>query len=211
MNTEDLKRIASRDEFERFYCHKVDSAADFQCYEDDCVYSGWAAWEHLTSMMVAALEAAETNNIRPNVMRCAKCSLRVTGAVSKAQCPNGCGPLWGVTWKDECQAAEAREAELLAEIDTPLKYKANYLIERNSLHELSQLQAAEIERLRGMVTVEKVEAFVIVEMMQKALQHSPGYYFPISKQILEKLKAVALPPETPADPVAEPLPEAPHD
>lgn len=148
MNTEDLKRIASRDEFERFYCHKVDSAADFQCYEDDCVYSGWAAWEHLTSMMVAALEAAETNNIRPNVMRCAKCSLRVTGAVSKAQCPNGCGPLWGVTWKDECQAAEAREAELLAEIDTPLKYKANYLIERNSLHELSQLQAAEIERLR---------------------------------------------------------------
>jgi len=148
MNTEDLKRIASRDEFERFYCHKVDSAADFQCYEDDCVYSGWAAWEHLTSMMVAALEAAETNNIRPNVMRCAKCSLRVTGAVSKAQCPNGCGPLWGVTWKDECQAAEAREAELLAEIDTPLKYKANYLIERNSLHELSQLQAAEIEPLR---------------------------------------------------------------
>ena len=81
------------------------------------------------------------------------------------------------------EAAEAREAELLAEVN----------------------------RLRGMVTVEKVEAFVIVEMMQKALQHSPGYYFPISKQILEKLKAVALPPETPADPVAEPLPEAPHD
>ncbi len=70
---------------------------------------------------------------------------------------------------------------------------------------------AEVERLRAMVTVEKVEAFVIVEMMQKALQHSPGYYFPISKQILEKLKAVALPQETPADPVAEPLPESPHD
>ncbi len=48
------------------------------------------------------------DQVRPNVMRCAKCKLRVTGALSTALCPNGCGPLWAVTWKEECQAAEAQ-------------------------------------------------------------------------------------------------------
>jgi hypothetical protein len=53
-------------------------------------------------------------------MRCAKCSFRLirnvlhagdgtigAGTSETEPCPNGCGPLWPVTWKEECQAADA--------------------------------------------------------------------------------------------------------
>lgn len=56
---------------------------------------------------------------RPGVMRCAKCSFRLirnalhvqSGGISAGDsqsepCPNGCGPLWPVTWQDECKAAD---------------------------------------------------------------------------------------------------------
>lgn len=53
----------------------------------------------------------------PNKLRCAKCSFELerltmnanTGAVGigtnePERCPNGCGPLWRVTWEQEAQA-----------------------------------------------------------------------------------------------------------
>lgn len=56
---------------------------------------------------------------RPGVMRCAKCSFRLirnvlyvasgtvgAGTSETEPCPNGCGPLWPVTWKDECKASD---------------------------------------------------------------------------------------------------------
>lgn len=77
--------------------------------------------------------AHKAGNLVPGVMHCAKCKLRLhrttlymgsgtTGAGdSKTEpCPNGCGPLWPVTWEQE-----AREAMALV----------------NGLHE--QLQAAQ--------------------------------------------------------------------
>lgn len=76
--------------------------------------------------LLSALQAAEAENerlrlahLRPGVMRCAKCEFRLIRNVLFAQsgnigagtsetepCPNGCGPLWPVTWQDECQAAD---------------------------------------------------------------------------------------------------------
>lgn len=82
-------------------------------------------------------------NLVPGVMHCAKCEFRLhrvtlymgdgtTGAGdSKTEpCPNGCGPLWPVTWEQE-----AREAMALA----------------NSMHE--QLQAAQQQGKAGGVQI----------------------------------------------------------
>ena len=82
-------------------------------------------------------------NLAPGVMHCAKCEFRLhrvtlymgdgtTGAGdSKTEpCPNGCGPLWPVTWEQE-----AREAMALA----------------NSMHE--QLQAAQQQGKAGGVQI----------------------------------------------------------
>lgn len=52
--------------------------------------------------------------LRPNVMRCGGCNLRVTGMVTTASCPNGCGPLWPATWKEECLSAERERDEYVA-------------------------------------------------------------------------------------------------
>ncbi|MCS2167571.1 ead/Ea22-like family protein [Scandinavium manionii] len=74
------------------------------------------------------LEAAEKRNyelessvIAPGIMRCAKCQFvltknninmaagTITAGDSKTEpCPNGCGPLWPVTWKE--QALEMRDS-----------------------------------------------------------------------------------------------------
>lgn len=78
-------------------------------------------------------------NIAPGILRCAKCSFvltkntinmsagTITAGNSKSEpCPNGCGPLWPVTWKEhalkarddseqwfeDLQVAKARIAEL---------------------------------------------------------------------------------------------------
>lgn len=61
------------------------------------------------------LEAAfADHSIRDNVMKCSRCKLRVTGMFpTDAGCPNGCGPLRQVTWKEECQTAEAEVEKLM--------------------------------------------------------------------------------------------------
>lgn len=69
----------------------------------------------------------DSTNLVPGVMRCAKCNfqlVRITLAVNVGKaiagdshtepCPNGCGPLWPVTW--EQYAGQMQEAaELMAE------------------------------------------------------------------------------------------------
>lgn len=63
----------------------------------------------------------------PGVMRCAKCSFvlhRVTlhalsGGVSAGgnetePCPNGCGPLWPMTWRQQAEELQERAEEQLA-------------------------------------------------------------------------------------------------
>lgn len=61
------------------------------------------------------LESAfKDHSIRDNVMKCRRCKLRVTGILSSAECPNNCGPLHAVTWKEECLEAEAHAEQRLA-------------------------------------------------------------------------------------------------
>lgn len=67
--------------------------------------------------------ARKTDNLVPGVMHCAKCKFRLhrttmymgsgttgPGDNKTEPCPNGCGPLWPVTWEQE-----AREAMALAD------------------------------------------------------------------------------------------------
>lgn len=69
----------------------------------------------------------DSSNLVPGVMRCAKCSfqlVRVTLAVNLGKaiagnsntepCPNGCGPLWPVTWEQYARQME-EAAEQMAE------------------------------------------------------------------------------------------------
>lgn len=65
------------------------------------------------------------NNTVPGVLHCARCKFRLqrmvmsasTGAVgvdpntSTERCPNGCGPLWPVTWEQEARELGARLEE----------------------------------------------------------------------------------------------------
>lgn len=70
-------------------------------------------------------EAPTRPSLVPGVMRCAKCNLRLirtnlcissgkvtAGGNDPEGCPNGCGPLWPVTWEEDARSAQ----QLLDEI-----------------------------------------------------------------------------------------------
>ena len=90
----------------------------------------------------------ESSVLVPGVLRCAKCHFQLTKKIlcmrsgtvgsgdSKTEpCPNGCGPLWPVTWQqwatemdeqagkyfDGLKEAERRIAELEAKLATPVR------------------------------------------------------------------------------------------
>lgn len=78
----------------------------------------WAAWQAAELRTLAQQQAPA--NLVPGVMHCAKCKFRLhrvtlymgdgtTGAGdSKTEpCPNGCGPLWPITWEQEAREAMA--------------------------------------------------------------------------------------------------------
>lgn len=85
---------------------------------------------HLASRMRAAIERprgadAHRKDFVPGAMRCAKCSFRLSrvildvssgtagaGGNETEPCPNGCGPLWPVTWEEEARKAWATAEEL---------------------------------------------------------------------------------------------------
>lgn len=110
----------------------------------------------------------ESSVIAPGIMRCAKCSFvltknsinmsagTITAGDSKSEpCPNGCGPLWPVTWRekalqarddseqwfDDLQTAKKRIAELE---DAEQKLcAANVTLDARA--ELAERQMAELE------------------------------------------------------------------
>ena len=76
----------------------------------------------------AARERAEANLLCPGQMRCAKCKFELTrrtlfvqsgtvgaGSSETEPCPNGCGPLWPVTWEQEARACYAAMDRLFDE------------------------------------------------------------------------------------------------
>jgi hypothetical protein len=107
-------------------------ASDFETEEEELEnYPGqWAARTVMEVIeLLAAVPAAPQiqqprPDIAPGVMRCAKCKFKLirqslnvnvgtvtAGGSHSEPCPNGCGPLWPVTWREEAleadQAAEA--------------------------------------------------------------------------------------------------------
>lgn len=65
----------------------------------------------------------ERRDLATGVLHCAKCGLHATligRAYRQAKeegCPNGCGPLWPLTWEQHVQKLEAR----ISELETDLK------------------------------------------------------------------------------------------
>ncbi|MCI1005237.1 hypothetical protein [Herbaspirillum sp. C7C8] len=64
----------------------------------------------------------EGRNLAPGVLHCAKCGLHAT-LIGKAYqqakeegCPNGCGPLWPLTWEQHTQKLGAQISELEAKL-----------------------------------------------------------------------------------------------
>jgi hypothetical protein len=63
----------------------------------------------------------ERRRLATGVLHCAKCGLHATligKAYAQAKedgCPNGCGPLWPLTWEQHVQKLEARITELQTE------------------------------------------------------------------------------------------------
>jgi hypothetical protein len=102
--------------------------------------------EAASHIIKEAIDCLESDKIRPNVMRCAKCEIRVTGVLSTAACPNKCGPLWSVTWKEECQSAERVLESVHEEYALARKLLVQHAGEKEALRaqveQLSQPQAS---------------------------------------------------------------------
>jgi len=105
----------------------------------------------------------ESDQIRPGVMRCAKCSLvllqsvmnansgTMTANASPARCPNECGPMWHVTWKEAALTAEAdaerafdRIAKLERENEAP--YRPMRIAPKNGHAVLALVEGSDIPR-----------------------------------------------------------------
>lgn len=68
--------------------------------------------------LLAEEEAYEKTDLVPGVVHCARCNFRLNrvtlymgngaigpGGSETEKCPNGCGPMWPVTWKQEAEDA----------------------------------------------------------------------------------------------------------
>lgn len=84
------------------------------------------ALEHALGRVEAMEAPKPRTDLVPGRMRCAKCSFeltRITLAVNLGRaiagdnvtepCPNGCGPLWPVTWEQEARSCWAGMETLL--------------------------------------------------------------------------------------------------
>jgi hypothetical protein len=102
----------------------------------------------MTKHSKESVEAMADARLVPGVMRCAKCAFQLVrttlymssgttgpGNSKTEPCPNGCGPLWPVTWKDR-----ANEGHALAE---------QYFWEAKQLRESIAALQARIEELEA--------------------------------------------------------------
>lgn len=121
--------------------------------ECDALLDHARALERALTAERAARERAEANLLCPGQMRCAKCKLELTrrtlfvqsgaigaGSSETEPCPNGCGPLWPVTWEQEARACYAAMDRLFDE-----KQRAE--AERDAL----RARVAELEAIAAML------------------------------------------------------------
>lgn len=122
-----LRRLADNEIDSDYFaiCHTNENGTEIECELAITDYARQSAG--IVDDLVNALEAAEKRIaelssfvIAPGIMRCAGCGFvltknsinmvagTITAGDSKTEpCPNGCGPLWPVTWKE--QAIEMRD------------------------------------------------------------------------------------------------------
>jgi hypothetical protein len=129
----------------------IDEALIVNCV--DCTHVGESPEQALARLIRVEIQMAELHKPRqdlvPGVMHCAKCNFQLTrttlcvadgnayaGNNDTEPCPNGCGPLWPVTWEQEARscwkglermhervaAAEKAVAELEAKKATVLEF-----------------------------------------------------------------------------------------
>lgn len=129
----------------------IDEAFIVNCV--DCTHEGEPPEQALARLVRVEIQMAELHKPRqdlvPGVMHCAKCKFQLTrttlcvadgnayaGNNDTEPCPNGCGPLWPVTWEQEARscwkglermhdrvvAAERAVAELEAKRATVLEF-----------------------------------------------------------------------------------------
>lgn len=109
---------------------------------------------------LAASKRESQQDIAPGQMRCPRCNFRLirsvlnanTGALSDGSstsepCPNGCGPLWPITWREEARdlayvAHTANERTLAAERKFQILRKAlSALVGADTPEDLKQMEA----------------------------------------------------------------------
>ena len=149
------------------------------------------------------IESTFAADLVPGVMHCAKCKFKlirsnlnvragtITAGDSKTEpCPNGCGPLWPVTWEQEAraayattedlfnqlQAAEAKYNELAAtHAQVPLNEATGKILGRPNF---TCARIADVLRKGGLSIPKKAEAeqaATIHYMLNKYLQHGDAW------------------------------------
>lgn len=108
--------------------------------------------------------------LRPNVMRCGRCKLRVTGIVATASCPNGCGPLWPATWEEECLTAERDRDEFLQIAQRIAIEKAELRREADRLRKCANCQGSRIAPIGDGYSVNPCPACASAEFLGKCEQ-----------------------------------------
>lgn len=126
---------------------------------------------------IAAKVRAEAALLCPGQMRCAKCKFELTrrtmyvqsgtigaGTSETEPCPNGCGPLWPVTWEQEARSCYASLDRLFDE-----KQKAE--AERDAL--AARVAALEAD---GMMLVPKIPTYEMVQAGAKLVSDNMPYH-----------------------------------
>ena len=162
---EDAKHIAAANPatvlalLDELEAAKKDSARWFKAFEK--AVSIGARYEERIAELSSAV-------IAPGIMRCAGCGFvltknsinmaagTITAGDSKTEpCPNGCGPLWPVTWKE--QAIEMRDSseQWFEELQEARQRIAELESEVNDRHNVLSLESAHLNvRQRRLETAE---------------------------------------------------------
>jgi len=140
--------------------------------------------------------AGPDKNLVPGIMYCAKCNFRLvrknlymqSGTVgpgnSKTEtCPNGCGPLWPISWEQE-----ARKGYNL--LDSCHRELENIKQEKQSLAEMHDALIKEYSNLRSH-QIASAEAFWILSQLPTAAPFGPDKnWMNIRNSIAKKLEKI---------------------
>lgn len=109
-------------------CDKCEK--DYKPTESELNYFSMGVWQGIESEKAVQ----EAKQYVPGLFRCAKCDLSLVASTlylksggvgpnnSPQQCPNGCGPMWRVTWEQNSRELAKTIDNLVTELQT---YRSN--------------------------------------------------------------------------------------